>query len=490
MTTNRLVRRKGVVSSATVYSRSNSLDWDSPSTKTGTVKRRPTSIEYPCSNELNSTEKLSSSNEMKERRISDKATITSPIKSVYAERSTISHLFKSNAEAKQSIKLDLKDLITFDSQVRNTIMYRKPKIPLRDTRNRNKVKETNCIQDTLESKDDFKVDGFSFDNPKCFSLTEVNAYLIERKASGFNLGKAGMVSDSDSGIASPLSPSSLYGFVLCGDKNETCKIDLQIGVELERLRSCSCVQQQNQIGLTAEAEPFSPDVSEYYPTSEPSDSDEDGYSSSAPGTSARSQTLVQPQRDFHDTDETAGSDEIYGSNWFAYKSLEFLFDKNCPRKTLSTIPDEDSQSETLSIAADTDTEQEHNSAAQNKKEDNECDLFGKLVAKKLDSYSKVTRINVQKALMDIIFQADSGFYDQLQPGYPNPLNVSRSNFQYVYHPNITSNNKPHNFQQSQFSNPTSPQEYPSICSPPECSPMYPSSEEATFEELVKSALTE
>ncbi|KAK4882234.1 hypothetical protein RN001_005553 [Aquatica leii] len=55
-----------------------------------------------------------------------------------------------------------------------------------------------------------------------------------------------------------------------------------------------------------------------------------------------------------------GSDEIYESNWFAYKSMEFLFDKNCPRKTLSTIPDEDSQSETQSTAADglSDTEQE------------------------------------------------------------------------------------------------------------------------------------
>ncbi|KAK4887321.1 hypothetical protein RN001_003592 [Aquatica leii] len=30
------------------------------------------------------------------------------------------------------------------------------------------------------------------------------------------------------------------------------------------------------------------------------------------------------------------SDEVYESNWFAYKSMEFLFDKNCPRKTLST----------------------------------------------------------------------------------------------------------------------------------------------------------
>ncbi|KAJ8909275.1 hypothetical protein NQ315_008881 [Exocentrus adspersus] len=33
-----------------------------------------------------------------------------------------------------------------------------------------------------------------------------------------------------------------------------------------------------------------------------------------------------------------GSDEIYESNWFAYKNMEFLLDKNCPRETLSTFP--------------------------------------------------------------------------------------------------------------------------------------------------------
>ncbi|KAK4882131.1 hypothetical protein RN001_005450 [Aquatica leii] len=250
MSSKRLVRRKGVVSSATVYSRSNSLDWDSPSTKTGTVKRRPTSIDYSCSNEVNSTKKLLKSNEMNEQKRSDKATITSPIKSIYSERNAVSHLFKLNTETKQSVKFDLKDIITFDSEVQSAIMHRKPKIPLRDIRNRNNMKEANGVRDTLESKDDFKMYGFGFDNPKCLSLTEVNAYLIERKASGFNFGKAGIVSDSDSGIASPLSPSSLYGFTLCGDKNESCKIDLQIGMELERLRRCSCIQQQIQCYLT------------------------------------------------------------------------------------------------------------------------------------------------------------------------------------------------------------------------------------------------
>lgn len=34
-------RRKGVVSDRAEKSSSNSLDWDSPSTKTGTVKKRP-----------------------------------------------------------------------------------------------------------------------------------------------------------------------------------------------------------------------------------------------------------------------------------------------------------------------------------------------------------------------------------------------------------------------------------------------------------------
>lgn len=163
-----------------------------------------------------------------------------------------------------------------------------------------------------------------------------------------------------------------------------------------------------------------------------------------------------------------------------------------------------------------------NSAARNK-EDSECDLFGKLIAKKLESYTKNARIGVQQDVMGIMFQADSGFYDQ-PPPQPGPANLPQRpqpNFQYVYHPNPTLNiiqhhskrphsyasvspissqnssysrDEPRNFQQAQFFHPISPapHEYnessPSVCSPPECSPANPSSDATTFEELVQSTL--
>ncbi|KAF5276881.1 hypothetical protein FQA39_LY06432 [Lamprigera yunnana] len=237
MSSKRLVRRKGVLST-TIYSRTNSLDWDSPSTKTGTVKRRPSSIEYSCNEQLNLADKNELvSLEMKEQVRIHKATIKS-------NTDKNKHPSMHKIQTKYDGMLDLQNLIKFDTEVQGEVIQQNGRVLARDVRNRNKMKEGNSIRDAFESKDDFKVDRFSFDNSKCLSLTEVNAYLIERKASGFNVGKAGIVSDSDSGIASPLSPSSLYGFLVCGDKNETCKLDVQIGMELERLRKCTCIQQQ------------------------------------------------------------------------------------------------------------------------------------------------------------------------------------------------------------------------------------------------------
>ncbi|CAH1975241.1 unnamed protein product [Acanthoscelides obtectus] len=157
------------------------------------------------------------------------------------------------------------------------------------------------------------------------------------------------------------------------------------------------------------------------------------------------------------------------------------------------------------------------SAAHNQKDDSESDPFGKLIAKKLDSYSKVTKIAVQQAVMGIIFNADSGFYEQPQHPHPRPVNLHPSTSQYKYHPYPTPNiihhpvqpqsyssaatissqdpsysqNQHSHYQQSQH--PISPQEYhnnssSSLCSPPECSPTNPSSEETTYEELVKAAM--
>ncbi|CAH1964780.1 unnamed protein product [Acanthoscelides obtectus] len=79
------------------------------------------------------------------------------------------------------------------------------------------------------------------------------------------------------------------------------------------------------------------------------------------------------------------------------------------------------------------------SAAHNQKDDSESDLFGKLIAKKLDSYSKVTKIAVQQAVMGIIFNADSGFYQQPQHPHPRSVNLHPSTSQYKYHPYPTPN---------------------------------------------------
>lgn len=32
-----------------------------------------------------------------------------------------------------------------------------------------------------------------------------------------------------------------------------------------------------------------------------------------------------------------GTDEVYKSSWFAFESMKFLWDKNKPRSTLSTV---------------------------------------------------------------------------------------------------------------------------------------------------------
>lgn len=359
MSSERLARRKGVVSSGAVNSGSNSLDWDSPSTKTGTVKRRPASSDCSTENELNLSTNSSESTpitKMKAEKRIHKATLTSPLRSPenenerllyrsrmkkfpstgfehkkfedsngvsnsilssrflartqynsnrvknfdeahyktsnkipvkfnnYNERSQeqpstlmnfhvkdysvskgdyeSSNLFQrnfntkireNNREPKRGTKLDMSSesrSITagtgsFEPIKNASPPHRKSRSPPKDEGTCNEIKEVKRIQEPTIS---------TFDNPKwILSLTEGNAYLIERKANGFNFGKAGIVSDSDSGIASPLSPSSVYGFVAWGDKNEGCKRDLEVLMELERLKNCSCVDQQIQVILMLHA---------------------------------------------------------------------------------------------------------------------------------------------------------------------------------------------------------------------------------------------
>lgn len=84
---------------------------------------------------------------------------------------------------------------------------------------------------------------------KWLPLSEVGSYL----AVGRGRGKAGKVSDSDSGIASPLSPCSSSGFVACcGERDECRNRKSQVRREIEILESCSCVNQQVKVMFCVE----------------------------------------------------------------------------------------------------------------------------------------------------------------------------------------------------------------------------------------------
>lgn len=162
-------RRKGVVSSIDPQISSNSLDWDSPSTITGTVKRRPSSSVFQ----------------------SDEDTSSSPLP-------TVSRIPASRIPSGRARKRDI-------SQVESGI--------------------------------------------KWLPLSEVGSYL----AVGRGRGKTGKVSDSDSGIASPLSPCSSSGFVTCcGERDECRSRQSQVRREIEILERCSCVNQQVKVMFCVE----------------------------------------------------------------------------------------------------------------------------------------------------------------------------------------------------------------------------------------------
>ncbi|CAG9767595.1 unnamed protein product [Ceutorhynchus assimilis] len=54
----------------------------------------------------------------------------------------------------------------------------------------------------------------------------------------------------------------------------------------------------------------------------------------------------------------------------------------------------------------------------------ECQIFGNLVAKKLSKYSNVAQTAVQEAIMNILFAADKGYYNQ----YPAPRGYQSNNY--------------------------------------------------------------
>lgn len=198
MSSNKL-RRKGVVSSGD--SSTNSLDWDSPSTITGTVKRRP--ISSDCS-DLTVTEIT----------VHDNAKLN--------KKKSFNHT---------KIPLNLKNSTnTLEKQFYSRASMQISKVDSQKSKNNSTKTSTNRAKSTLipskinlNSLKPSVKSNIDKDIEKRFLLettSESYTYLIERKT-----WKTGKVSDSDSGIASPLSPSSLYGFPVCYDKDECYEKD-------------------------------------------------------------------------------------------------------------------------------------------------------------------------------------------------------------------------------------------------------------------------
>lgn len=188
MSSNRLRRRKGVVSSGVVNSRSNSLDWDSPSTKTGTVKRRPISGDCPLNNSTSYINKIEANVDFFKQLSKSPTEICDDFK-----RKTIKTGIPTPRKLNKHFEKDPSSSSPnqFGNKVNPIKIKAQNALPILNKR----VDEFNSVNDLLP--------------------VEANTYLIERKSF-----KAGKVSDSDSGIASPLSPSSVYGFPLCVDKND------------------------------------------------------------------------------------------------------------------------------------------------------------------------------------------------------------------------------------------------------------------------------
>jgi len=65
-------------------------------------------------------------------------------------------------------------------------------------------------------------------------------------------------------------------------------------------------------------------------------------------------------------------------------------------------------------------------SASKSKEETECEIFGKFIGRKLEKYSSTTRINVQQAIMNIMFSADREHYEPRYEQQPHPNQSNRS----------------------------------------------------------------
>lgn len=209
MSSKRLAHRKGVVSS----SAANSLDWDSPSAKTGTVKRRPVSSD--CSSTSRNTTDSNTDNDRNHQQQRQDLYYMRPPK------------IQTGAIA---------DRYNYSPSKSNRYKYKKPTVA-------SAITYANLsLHDSINSGDAIKPSLAV--TSTCLNLTESG------KLTGLNSHRNGKVSDSDSGIASPLSPSSTYAFLVYYDGSYTDGEErTQWNLNLEWLENCSCAKQQIQVKI-------------------------------------------------------------------------------------------------------------------------------------------------------------------------------------------------------------------------------------------------
>ncbi|GJQ87039.1 hypothetical protein Trydic_g12619 [Trypoxylus dichotomus] len=210
MSSKRLAQRKGVVSSsAVVNGASNSLDWDSPSAKTGTVKRRPVSSD--CSPAARNKDNSYRTDKTTSKRNQD-LYIRPPRILVgetdnYPSKTKGCKYTESNASTITCANLSLHDSINSD-----------------------------------------KIKSVSVKTSKCLNFSESGVYIFDRKTAPLTSHRTGKVSDSDSGIASPLSPSSAYNTLVYSDGSYSGWEDhSEWNLRFDWLENCSCVKRQVQI---------------------------------------------------------------------------------------------------------------------------------------------------------------------------------------------------------------------------------------------------
>ncbi|XP_069363698.1 uncharacterized protein [Maniola hyperantus] len=155
-----------------------------------------------------------------------------------------------------------------------------------------------------------------------------------------------------------------------------------------------------------------------------------------------------------------GASETYKSRWFAYDAFSFLADRDKPRKRLNTEQadteqDKVDEEQVQDDGINTDTESNLSfieppppkkkkstddkivtealqvlktateKLSDNSKLSQEVHSFINFIGAKMESYSRLTKNMVQKAIFDVIMKADSGYYNY-QPDVQGYTTYSQS----------------------------------------------------------------